>query len=133
MLNNARTPWVALTWSALLSVATAACDTSDPPDPIIGSWESKERVGAEYNELEIGDDLEGEATIYFFVGDAGYFADFDVVADPEGGGDYELEFDCIGGCNDLSFKAECELDGDELECEARGDWESYEFEWELQS
>ena len=121
----------ALFMSVALSLAATACDTENVPEPVVGEWESKDRIGADHNEMEIEEDLEGEATIYFFAGGEGYFADFDVTVDPEGGSDYELEFDCRGGCSDLDFKAECELDGDELECEGDGSWEEYEFEWEL--
>ncbi len=114
-------------------VAALGCDSEPPaPDPIIGAWESAERIGSDLNEMEIEADLDGEATLYFFIGNDSYFADFDVVAEPEGNGDYELDFECQGGCDELDFTAECELDGDELECEGDGRWEEYEFVWEVE-
>lgn len=114
----------------LATVALGACDSPEP-NPIIGSWVSADRVAGEYNELEIDSDLEGEATIHFYFADEAYFADFDVVAEPQGGGEYELEFECQGGCGELDFDAECELRNDELECEGDNGWEDYEFKWEL--
>ena len=131
-----RTPKITarrLVCSAMMLIATGCEPSEDSPDPIVGSWQSSERVANEHNEMEIDPDLEGEATIYFFIGEEAYYADFDVVAKPDGGHDYELEFDCQGSCSDLDFEAECELDGDELECEGDGNWEEYEFSWELDS
>lgn len=114
-------------------VTTIGCvSEAAPPDPIIGAWESAERIGSDLNEMEIDADLEGEATVYFYIGGDSYFADFDVVAEPEGNGDYELDFECEGDCGELDFTADCELDGDELECEGDGPWEEYEFVWEVE-
>ena len=110
----------------LLSVS--ACDQGQEQDPVIGDWESAERIGSERNELEIDDDLEGEAVIYaFFEGDP-VFVEFDVEVD-EDGGDYELDFECQGDCASLDFTLDCEFDGDELECDGDGVWSEYEFVW----
>ncbi|MEM9455113.1 MAG: hypothetical protein AAGF11_13110 [Myxococcota bacterium] len=103
----------------------------DDSDPIVGSWRSADRIGGEYNEMEIDEDLEGEATIFYYQEGQFFYAEFDVTIDPEGGDDYEIEFECIDGCGSLDFQTDCELDDDELECRADGDWESYEFEWEI--
>lgn len=114
-----------------LALCLGAClEPKDDPDPLIGDWQSTERVGGENNEMEIDSDLEGEATIYFYIGDEAYFADFDVVAFDTGSGRYELEFECEGACSELDFFARCTLDGDELECSGDGPWSEYEFVWE---
>ena len=71
------------------------------------------------------------ATIYFYYQGEPFYADFEITVDPEGGDDYEVEFECIDSCSSLDFRADCELDDDELECRANGDWEDYTFDWEL--
>lgn len=114
------------------AMTTAGCNSEAAPDPIIGAWESTERIGSELNEMEIEDDLEGEATLFFFIGEGAFVAEFDVVVDPEGDGDYELDYECQGDCRELDFTADCEMRGDELECEGDGLWSDYELEWEVE-
>ncbi|MCH9681800.1 MAG: hypothetical protein K0V04_10235 [Deltaproteobacteria bacterium] len=130
MITQTPLPIVRLVCVAAALMAVA-CDTADPIEPIVGAWESTERIGSDHNEMQIDADLDGEATIYFFFDGEWFFADFDVTAEPEGGGDYALEFDCDGGCSELDFTAECELDRGDLLCKADGLWEDYEFEWEV--
>jgi hypothetical protein len=107
------------------------------PEPVVGDWIAIDDIGGEYNEMELQDDLEGSATIYFYYDYDLYYTDFDVTAEKVENGVYEIEYDADG--SDLDLTVECELnrDKDELECKHnKGDlWESYvdggALDWEL--
>jgi hypothetical protein len=118
---------------AMIVLATA-CDSGDPPDPIVGSWRSTDVIGGDRNELELEDDLAGEAVLHFYYDDdyddGLYFAEFDVIADPQREGEYALYFECLGNCSDLDFTAKCELRADELDCTGQDDWSNYTMRWE---
>lgn len=107
-------------------------EESPQPDPIFGDWEAASDVGGETSELEIGENYEGEGTIFFYMDSTLYYADFDFSVEAKGGGEYEFDMECDGDCSDLDFTMDCEINeaGDELDCEGDGGWESYEFEWE---
>jgi len=111
-------------------VGAGCSEEDDGPDPIVGDWKLAEEVCGEYGEMEIEEDLEGEATIYFvYLGDC-WYADFDFEIEKDGG-DYVFDMECDGDCSDLDFEMECELDGDELECDGDEMWSDFPFDWEL--
>jgi hypothetical protein len=109
-------------------LACAACSGVD----IAGDWESKDTVAGEHNELVVEENGTGEATLYFYIDGEPYKADFDVDWEERDNGDIDFDFACEGGCSNLDFTMECELneDSDEMECKGDNGWENYEFEWE---
>jgi hypothetical protein len=121
-----------LTTIASFFVILMAATGCELIDPIVGEWESDSGDRDYPNELELDEDMEGEATLYFSLSGVNYSADFDVECDVDDNGDYECEFECEGDCSSLDFDMECEIDGEfeELECEGDGLWEEYDFEWE---
>ena len=126
-----RTMILALAISGSALALLSACEKDPGPDPIIGDWVLKDRVCDEYAELEVEDDLEGTATIYFYYEGSCYYADFDFEVDVDKRGrDYVFDMECDGDCGDLDFEMECELDGDDLECEGDEMWSDWDFEWE---
>jgi len=127
-----KTPRILHTLPMLAALALGACaQEDDGPDPLIGSWESRDSVAGERNELQIDPDLRGDATIWFFFEGDLYYADFDVSARVlEEGSRYELEMQCEG-CSDFDFDMDCDLVYDDrLECDGDGPWADYVFEWE---
>jgi len=90
----------------LLAISLVGCAS----DPLVGTWEARtENITAEF---VIDDDLRGDGTA-FVQEDGGFTCHFDVDAEPEGGGDYELEFRGRRGCS-LDEQADVALDGDRL-------------------
>ncbi len=122
-------------FAALATATLAGCPGVEAEDPIINSWESDKPIEGYHNELEIEEDLEGDAVLYFFWSD-GYFysADFKAEAEVTDDGEYEVSMECEGDCAFLDFTMTCELsgDGDELECEGDELWTDYEFNWKVQ-
>jgi hypothetical protein len=114
-----------------LCIGLSGCDK---PDPLIGKWESRDRIAGERNELEIEDDLDGEALVFAYPsgGDTLYEFEFDVTVERTDDGEYDIDMECIGNCTELDFTMECQLDDDELECDATDLWETYDFRWQRQ-
>jgi hypothetical protein len=115
--------------AAVFFLNLTACDDDSGPDPIIGDWKLTERVCDEYAEMEVEDDLEGTATIYFVYGADCWYADFDFEVERDGK-EYIFDMECDGDCGELDFEMECELDGDELECEGDEMWNDFPLDWE---
>lgn len=121
---------ITLATAGVLLAGLAGCaPPPEPLDPLMGAWTSTMRIADEYNELELDESLEGDATLHFYFDGAAYYGDFDVTGERLAQGSYELAFDC-SGCSDFDFDASCDLYGDRLDCEGDGLWEDYEFEWE---
>jgi len=116
-------------------------------EEVIGDWASFDRLECQgygsfnnYNEMEIDDDLEGTADIYFWYEYEGIadccHAEFDIEVEDMDVDEFEIEFDCSDedavafSCSDLDFTMVCELDHGDLLCEGDGVWDGYEFEWE---
>jgi hypothetical protein len=108
-------------------LAGTACTPEEEPDPIIGFWRSTDSVGGERNELEIDAGLVGTATIYFYIGESLFYADFTAVAFAIQDRRYEIEMICDGGCSELNFEMECVMiDERNLRCEGDGAFSSYQ-------
>lgn len=112
--------------SACLLTACPAAE--EEPDRLIGLWRSTESIGGNRNELEIGPDLIGSATIYFYFDESLYYADFTAVAfADEPNRLYEIEMLCEGGCSEFDFQMDCIMVSDsELKCDGDGGFEGYE-------
>lgn len=117
----------------LTTFAMASClaSTACGPAPVVGDWESKDRIQGERNALELDDDGRGQATLYFFFGENFYEADFDVDWEEESNGDVTLDLACDGNCGELDFRMECALSSDEeeMDCDGEEPFRTYEFEW----
>jgi hypothetical protein len=114
------------------AVPLAGCPADDA-EPIVGEWEGSNSVSGQRNTLEIFDDLEGDARVWFYFQDRFGYADFKVRVDPRRERVYDLRFDCRGDCAIFDIEMECEVgrNGDRMECEADGLWSNYQFEWRL--
>lgn len=96
-------------------------------DPIVGSWEATDPPdytcsGRPFEAtMDIDDNLEGEGKMHVVLDSdtCGEF-DFELEITDKGDGDYEFEVTLDGLTVDGSSKIEvdCELDDDELECDA---------------
>ena len=115
----------------LAAAAASACTSSDEAPAIVGSWESTLLVAGQYNQLTVGDDMTGEARLYFYVDDEPYYADFTVLATEAGDDVFSVRFRCVGNCASYDFAADCfpASDGSEMTCTAGGAWTSYDFTW----
>lgn len=100
--------------------------------PVIGDWQSTavQGINGERNEMKLNDDESGQATIYFYEGDAAYVADFDIEWEDRGD-DFRIDMEC-DDCVGIDFVMDCEVedDGEMLECKADGVFRYYDFEWE---
>jgi hypothetical protein len=120
--------------ASLVAATTAACTgIAAGQEPIVGEWEGVDTIDNYRNTMEIEDDLEGEARVYFYYDWELYYADFDVKAKPDGRGGYELRLKCQGNCAWLDIDMDCEVDADgqKMECDAEGAWSNYDFRWRL--
>jgi hypothetical protein len=117
---------IALSVSLLTPVA---CNSpEEEKDALVGLWYSLDSVGSDRNELEIGPDLVGTATIYFYYEDSLYYADFTAIAYAlEPNRRYEIEMLCDGGCGDLDFEMDCVMvDDRNINCDGDGPFADYE-------
>ncbi len=109
----------------LLVVGQTACSGIEP---LVGDWVSTDKIGGANNEMEIDEDLTGDATVYFYFDDSVYYDEFDLEATVLEKRVYEIEFESDTD-NDFDMTVECEVnsEGDELDCQHEdGDfWESY--------
>jgi hypothetical protein len=125
----------ALLASLTVAAATVACTgVTEGQDPIVAEWEGVDTIGNYRNTMEIEDDLEGEARIYFYYDWELYYADYDVDAKPDRRpGTYELRLKCQGNCAWLDIDMDCEVDADgqKMKCDADGAWSNYDFRWRL--
>jgi hypothetical protein len=112
------------------TLALAALSLAGCASPAIGDWRSSDTVANEHNEMKLEDDLSGEATVYFYLDDEPYFADYDVTWEDEGD-TIAVDLECKGDCASFDFKMDCELndDEDEMECDGDGAFRDYVFEW----
>jgi len=121
--------------SIVSAAALGACGTTGGGvDPIANRWESRDPVGGFYNSLELDEDLTGDATVYYYASDGYlYYNTFRVEAEQRAEGFYELRMDCEGGCSDLSFRMECDMNNaaDDMSCSGDGVWSQYAFDWRL--
>lgn len=117
-----------------MMVAAACSEEDDSPPAIVGEWEAAEDWYGFTDELEIEDDLKGEAKIgliYDDEEDVVSYCEYDVEAEKDGD-TWVLDLECdVDSYYD--FEMECEIDGDEMECEGSdGHLDNVEFEWEKQ-
>ncbi len=130
-------------------VALSAC-----ANPIVGDWESKEKIGGQNNKMTLaadGDKITGDADVYFGITidgtNFGVHGTFSAEGKDKGDGKYELTMTCKSACNmanasdcitssvsGFDIEMDCELSSDETEmdCDAGGNWSNYTFEWEKQ-
>lgn len=108
-------------WMLSAAVLLVGC-----ADPMVGSWEAKDRNQCnERDEFDVDDELKGSGSLWG-VNTAGActLCKFDVELDDDGGDSYsgELDFDTCECAGDRTANVDCQVndDGDEVECDI--DW-----------
>ncbi|MSP26098.1 MAG: hypothetical protein EXR75_13255 [Myxococcales bacterium] len=125
----------ALLLGLLLVCSLSACD-----GPLVGEWRSDKKLGNDKrNSLSIASDSTGTATIYATpASDHSVWTafEFNVSWGPDAE-EFDLAMNCARGpCDNNDFVMECividEQNGEteKLECDARGNWQGYVFDWE---
>lgn len=127
----------------IAAVALAGC----AGEPVLGEWESTERVGEKRHTLDLSEEGEGTAAIRFYIDVEGYsvltIAEMDLRWEDRDDGRYRIDLECdevrfpefgesTSDCSEVDFEMECELFGDDedsLECDGDGLFESFDFEW----
>jgi hypothetical protein len=97
-----------------LALALAGC-----ADPIVGRWEGKDDSTVDLDVQAADDGYRGDGHIYLCNDSDCFLCSFDFDAKDEGDGRLEIEGRFTGNCSEVgSFEGiECEVDGDEMECE----------------
>lgn len=116
----------------LLLIALGLLSSACGPSPAVGDWESADDIGGNRNEMELEEDGQGAATLYFYIDDSLFEADFDLEWEEEDNGSLIIDFECDGDCSEIDFEMECDLSSDEeeMDCDGERPFQDYEFEWE---
>ncbi len=107
----------------VIFVLVAAVLGTGCTDPIVGSWEGKDRNACnERDEFEIDDELKGEGSLWGLdQGGNCTRCDFEVTLEDEGNDTYEgeLDFENCECAGDRTADVECKLNdtADEVDCE----------------
>src|SRR5690606_25034689 len=92
------------------ALVSTACFRGGEDVPLVGAWESDDRVGGYRNLLDIDEDLTGSATLYFYFNDdpALYYADYIAVAtELDASNSYLISMICEDSCSDFDFTMTC--------------------------
>jgi len=115
-----------------MAVAAACSEEEEKTPAVVGDWEAADEWCGYKDELEIEDDLKGDARIYLICDNGtAYYCDYDVEVEKDGDvWVFDLECDADSSAD---FEMECEVDGDDMECEGSdGALDGVDFEWERQ-
>src|SRR5687768_10643400 len=112
--------------AACFALSVTACG-ADPP-ALIGHWVSGSIGGLDPNRLTVEDDLRGESTIYFYIDDVQYYAEFDVDCD-SCGERFCCAMSCTG-CSDFDFVMTCPDSEPSMRCSGSGAFSEFAFVWE---
>ena len=130
--------WMAYALAAVFGLgfmmfALACTEAEEGPPPVVGDWESAEDWCGFTDEMEVEDDLKGEAKIALYCDEGtAWYCEYDLEVEKDGSV-WVFDLEC-GGNSEYDFEMECEIDGDTMECEGTdGYLDGYDdFEWEKQ-
>ena len=120
---------------AIAFVVSGCIMTLDEPelDPLVGTWKLTDDYSCGDSEMDIGERLEGTATLYYPYGVNCFRYEYQIVAESLGDDEYDIDFEWESTWNvtddeDTSLEADdfdldCSLDRDELNCDGDMDWE----------